>query len=311
MNGHWGTGVSAVVDVQGCNYYNKEIDAFHEKFPKQPMIGTETASTVSTRGIYENDKEIGYVSAYDLNYPPWASNAETWWKIYDERPFQAGGFVWTGFDYRGEPTPYGWPCISSHFGIMDMCGFPKDNFYYYQAWWKDVPILHLFPHWNWRGKEGREIDVWCHSNYDEVELFLNGQSQGEQTVKRNTHLEWKVKYAPGVLSAKGFKNGKEAETVKVETTGEPMAIRLLPDRASINADGEDVALVSVSVVDSQGRVVPTAGNEIEFEVGPNARIIGVGNGNPSSHEPDKAPKRKAFNGYAQVIVQARKEGRPD
>ena len=155
MNGGWGQGASLVLDVQGCNYSDAKIDDFHKQFPKQPMIGTETASTVSTRGIYENDPVRGYVSAYDLNFPPWAATAEKWWKDYDSRPFLAGGFAWTGFDYRGEPTPYNWPCISSHFGIMDTCGFPKDNYFYYQAWWGRSTVLHLFPHWNWAGKEGQ------------------------------------------------------------------------------------------------------------------------------------------------------------
>ena len=146
------------------------------------MVGTETASTVSTRGIYENDKAKGYVSAYDRNAPPWATTAEKWWTFYDARPFLAGGFAWTGFDYRGEPTPYGWPCISSHFGIMDVCGFPKDNYFYYQAWWGSKPVLHLFPHWNWSGREGELIDVRCFSNCDEVELLLNNKSLGGQKI---------------------------------------------------------------------------------------------------------------------------------
>src|SRR6185369_249302 len=274
MNGRWGTGISSVLDVQGCNYYDGEIDAFHKKFPQQPMIGSETASTVCTRGIYENDKEKGYVSAYDVNRPSWGATAETWWKIYDQRQFQAGGFVWTGFDYRGEPTPYAWPCISSHFGIMDTCGFPKDNYYYYRAWWSGEPTLHIFPHWNWSGKEGKEIEVWSHSNHDEVELFLNNQSLGRQKVQKNTHLMWKVKYSPGVLSAKGFRNGREVATTKIETTDPAAGILLSADRTSINADSEDVAIVTVAVVDAKGRVVPIADNEINFEVGPNARIIG-------------------------------------
>jgi beta-galactosidase len=125
-----------------------------------------------TRGIYANDKEKGYVSAYDVNFPGYANGTEGWWKIYDARPFVAGGFAWTGFDYRGEPSPYGRPCVSSHFGVLDMCGFPKDIFYYYQSWWGSKPVLHLFPHWNWNDKEGREIDVWCFTNQDSVSFSL-------------------------------------------------------------------------------------------------------------------------------------------
>jgi beta-galactosidase len=306
QNGGYGpVSISSVVDVMGFNYNEPAIDGFRAKHPAPPVIGPETASTVSTRGIYANDKEKGYVSAYDLNFPPWASTAERWWKFYVERPFLAGGFVWTGFDYRGEPTPYGWPCINSHFGLMDTCGFPKDLYYYYQAWWSGKPVLHLFPHWNW--SEGQEVDVWCHTNLDRVELFLNGQSLGAQDVPRNTHVEWKVKYAPGVLDAVGYKDGKQVLVDKRQTTGAPAKIVLRPDRTKIAADGEDVVMVEVSVVDDQGRIVPTASNEIAFEAAGPGRIIGVGNGDPSSHEPDKASRRSAFNGLCQAIVQSLKQ----
>src|SRR5882724_3371574 len=182
------SGLMGALEVRGWNYHvGGDMDKYHAEHPAQPGVGTEQASTVSTRGIYENDKVRGYVSAYDVNYPSWAATAEKWWSYFADRPWLSGGFVWTGFDYRGEPTPYSWPCINSHFGIMDTCGFPKDNFYYYQAWWGADPILHLFPHWNWTGKEGQEIEVWCHTNLDKVELFLNGASLGSQDVTRNSH----------------------------------------------------------------------------------------------------------------------------
>jgi len=246
MNKAWGQGVSAVVDVQGFNYKKgPEIDDFHQKFPKQPTIGTEVGSTVSTRGIYANDPEQGYVSAYDLNAPDWATTAEVWWKIYAERAFLAGGFVWTGFDYRGEPTPYKWPCINSHFGIMDTCGFPKDNYYYYQAQWTEKPVLHLFPHWNWPGKEGQEIEVWCHSNLEKVELLLNGVSLGTKEVPQYSHVAWKVRYAQGTLEARGYKGGQQVLVARRETTGGPAKIVLRLDRQKILADGEDVSLVEV------------------------------------------------------------------
>ncbi len=303
--GYAGVGISTVVDVMGINYNLPAIDGYRQKHPQQPLIGSETASTVSTRGVYANDKAKGYLSAYDLNFPRWASTAEKWWKFYAERPFLAGGFVWTGFDYRGEPTPSGWPCISSHFGLIDMCGFPKDNFYYYQAWWSGQPVLHLFPHWNW--SEGQEVAVWCHSNLDRVELFLNGGSLGAQDVPRNTHLEWKVKYAPGVLEAVGYKDGQRTLVARRETAGAPAAIVLRPDRPELSADGEDLAMVEVSVVDAQGRLAPTASNQIVFEATGPGRILGVGNGDPSSHEPDRASRRSAFNGLCMAIVQALKE----
>jgi beta-galactosidase len=283
------------------------MDAFHAQFPSQPTLGTETASTVSTRGIYENDPVKGYVSAYDRNFPPWASTAETWWKLYAERPWVAGGFAWTGFDYRGEPTPYDRspsPCISSHFGILDTCGFPKDNFYYYQAWWTDTPVLHLFPHWNWAGKDGEPIEVWCHSNLDAVELFLNGRSLGVQTVVRYSHVAWNVPYAPGTLEARGLRNGRVVLTSTRETTGPAASIRLQADRDAIAADGEDVSVVEVQVVDERGRLVPTADNAIAFRVAGRGRILGVGNGDPSSHEPDRAESRRAFNGLCMAIVQS-------
>ena len=307
MNNGWGgKGATSVQDVQGFNYNEGRIDQFHKDYPALPMVGTETASTVSTRGIYFNDKEKGYVRAYDLEHPPWATLADFWWKFYDSRPFLAGGFAWTGFDYRGEPTPYGWPCINSHFGIMDMCGFPKDNFYYYQAWWGSKPILHLFPHWNWEGKEGQEIEVWVHSNLDRVELFLNGQSQGARDVVRNTHLMWKVKYAAGSLEAKGYKGGQQVLTEKRETSGAAAKIVLRADRQRLLANGEDVAMITAEIQDAQGREVAIAGNELAFKVTGGGRLLGLGNGDPSSHELDTAASRRAFNGLCMAIVQSSK-----
>ncbi|MFZ0924457.1 MAG: glycoside hydrolase family 2 TIM barrel-domain containing protein, partial [Candidatus Acidiferrales bacterium] len=340
MNNHWGQGASAVVDVQGCNYFhNGDMDKFHSRFPQNPIIGSEDASALSTRGIYANDPVRGYMSSYDVNTPgDYASTAEQWWNYYSARPFAAGAFVWTGFDYRGEPSPYQWPCINSHFGVMDTCGFPKDTYFYYQAWWTEKPVLHLFPHWNWPGREGQPVRVWVHSNCDEVELFSNGKSLGRKSMPRGGHLEWQVNYAPGVLLARGYKNGLLAEAVaedKRETTGAPALIKLVPDRASIMADAQDVSVITVSVFDSQNRLVPVADNEITFEIDGPAKILGVGNGDPSSHESDKPPSqlydshgvlmfgsmpdqnagasfdapqivtpRKVFSGFAQLIVQS-------
>jgi len=309
MNGSWGKGLSAVVDVQGFNYGDgTRIDAFHTQFPKQWSMGTEVASTVSTRGIYANDKVRGYLEAYDRQKPGWGATAEEWWTTYSARPFLAGGFVWTGFDYRGEPTPYDWPCINSHFGIMDTCGFPKDNFYYYQAWWGDKPVVHLFPHWNWPGKEGQDVEVWVHSNLEQVELLLNGVSLGRPDVQPNTHLEWRVPYQAGTLEARGYQSGRLVLSAKRETTGAPSRIELVPDRTTIAADGEDLSVISARVVDAQGRVVPTAGDTITFVISGPGLLIGVGNGDPSSHESDKGTSRSAFNGLCMAIVQASKTG---
>ena len=280
-------GINGVIEVRGWNYHTgQDMDNYHAKHPAQPNVGTETASTVSTRGIYENDKQRGYVSAYDVNFPGWASTAERWWAYFADRPWLSGGFVWTGFDYRGEPTPYSWPCINSHFGILDVCGFPKDNFYYYQSWWTTNIVLHLLPHWNWAGKEGQELRVDALSNCEEVELFLNGASLGKQPMKRNSKLSWQVKYAPGTLSAKGFNGGKVVAETKVETTGDAVAVQLAPDRSTIKADGEDVSVFTVSLTDAKGHVVPTAGNKINFAIEGAGKILGVGNGDPSCHEPD-------------------------
>jgi len=280
-------GINGVIQVRGWNYHpGPEMDSYHAEHPEQPNVGTEQASTVSTRGVYDNDPKRGYVSAYDVNHPSWATTSETWWSYFADRPWLSGGFVWTGFDYRGEPTPYAWPCINSHFGILDVCGFPKDNFYYYQSWWTTNVVLHLLPHWNWPGKEGQEIRVDALSNCEEVELFLNGQSLGRQTMKRNSKLTWQVIYAPGILSAKGYNGGKVVTETKVETTGDATALQLTPDRTSINADGEDVSVFTVSATDAQGRAVPVASNMVHFDLNGAGKILGVGNGDPSSHEPD-------------------------
>ena len=294
------------LDVMGFNYNLNVIDKWHKDHPKTPSVGSETASTVSTRGIYETDKLRNWVSAYDVNHTSWSELAEQWWTFYAVREWLAGGFAWTGFDYRGEPTPYGWPSINSQFGIVDMCGFPKDNFYYYKAWWGSEPVLHLFPHWNWDERLGEVVKVWVHSNLDEVELFLNGKSQGSKKVESLKHLEWDVKYEPGTIEARGSKGGKVVLTDKRETTGESASIKLTADRTEINADGEDIAVVRVEVLDGEGRHVPTASNMISFKVSGEGALIGVGNGDPNCQESDKEPKRSLFNGLAQVIVQATK-----
>ncbi len=280
--------INSVIEVRGWNYHvGQDMDNYHREHPTQPEVGTEQASTVSTRGIYANDPVRGYVSAYDTNAQPWSSTAESWWSYFAERPWLSGGFIWTGFDYRGEPTPYSWPCINSHFGVMDTCGFPKDLYYYYQSWWTDQPVLHLLPHWNWPGQEGQDINVWSFSNCKQVELFLNGKSLGRKTMKPNSHLEWTVKYEPGALSAQGYDNdGKLIATTKVETTGAPATVQLEPDRTVINADGEDVSVITVSVRDGQNRIVPVAANPVDFNLDGPGKILGVGNGDPSCHEPD-------------------------
>gem|GEM_PF-453572 len=304
-NGNYRPGINEVIPVRGFNYRITAIDDYHAASPGQPIYGSETGSTVCTRGIYVKDTVNGYVPDHDITYPWWASSAEQWWKPNADKDWFMGGFVWTGFDYRGEPTPYGWPCISSHFGIMDVCGFPKNNYYYYQSWWSGKDVLQISPHWNWN--TGDSITVWCNSNAGEVELKLNGRSLGKKMMEKNGHLEWRIKYVPGKLEAFGTRNGKKLYA-KVETAGKPSKIILSPDRTMINADGEDVCIMNISVTDDKGREVADAMNLLNFDVQGSARIIGVGNGDPSSHEADKYLtgnwKRKLFNGRCQVIIQS-------
>jgi beta-galactosidase len=285
-SGGWGHGISTVAEVMGFNYiFNGNIDKQHADFPNQPSMGTEETTSRGTRGQYVDDKPNAHMQATDRE--PGGYSMETGLKFYDARPFLSGLFFWTGFDYRGEPNPIGWPQVGSQSGIVDQCGFPKDMFYYLKSWWGSEPVVHLLPHWNWKGNEGQEINVWAYSNCDEVELFLNKKSLGRQTMPKDSHLEWKVKYVPGTLLARGFKNGKEVCRDQVETTGEPVAVQLVPDRTSVKADGQDVSVITVEAKDAKGRPVPTAGNEIEFSLEGPGRIIGVGNGDPSSHDPDK------------------------
>jgi beta-galactosidase len=330
MNGSWGRGMSNVVDVQGFNYFNgappdekpkpgrpqaADIDNFHTQFPKLPTIGTEMANGKSARGIYETDPKRGYVTAYEAGCSDCKTPAETWWTIFDERPFLSGGFTWAGFDYRGEPTPYDHVAIGSQSGILDMCGFPKDIYFYYKSWWRNEPVLHLFPHWNWSGQEGRNIDVRCYSNLDSVELFLNGESLGSKPVKRNSHVYWTVQFRPGTLEARGTKNGTVTLTERRETTGAPTRLVVRPNQTAIVADGEDVSSVTVEVQDAQGSIVPTASNHISFTVSGAGKIIGVGNGDPSCHEADQpsssqAASRSAFSGLCMVFIQSTKKPGP-
>ncbi|HTO05308.1 MAG TPA: beta-galactosidase GalA [Opitutus sp.] len=312
MNGGFDSpgGLGGVLDVIGINYNPLVYDNVHALFPGAPIIASEIASEISTRGIYATerwetyfgDRARGYVSAYSITAGPSGQTVEKAWPPIATREFIGGGFVWAAFDYKGEPRPFGWPVINCHYGFMDICGYPKDSYYYYKAWWTDEPVLHLFPHWNWSGKEGQEIAVWVHSNCEEVELFLNGVSLGQQTVKPLNHLEWKVKYAPGKLVVKGIRKGAPMEAMR-ETTGAAAAIRLTADRSTLAADKADLAVVKIEIVDAQGRVVPTARNMVNFTLTGPAKLIGVGNGDPSSHEPDKASNRSAFNGLAQALLQ--------
>ncbi len=301
-----GIGGLVECDVMGYNYMDPGAEAYHKAHTDKPVIGTETVSAVGTRGIYVTDYDKGYVGSYDPYTTTGRASAEGWWSFCNARPWCSGGFVWTGFDYRGEPSPNEWPNISSQYGIIDTCGFPKDSYYYYQSWWTEQPVLHLFPHWNWPGMEGKEIAVWVYSNLDKVELFLNGESLGTKEMKKDSHLAWNVNYAPGFIEAHGYKDGKTAMTAKRETTGSPAKLVMKPDRQEISADGEDVAMFAVEVQDAQGRVVPITDNPVSFQVEGEGKLIGTGNGDPTNQEADKGTSRKAFSGLCMAIVQASK-----
>ncbi|HWR33273.1 MAG TPA: beta-galactosidase GalA, partial [Chitinophagaceae bacterium] len=313
-NGNTYNGINEVIPVRGFNYRHLAVEEYHKAHPGQPLMGSEMGSTVTTRGVYEKDTIRAYVPDQDITFPWWASTAETWWTLAATNDYWLGGFVWTGFDYRGEPTPYQWPNINSHFGIMDMCGFPKNIYYYYQSWWTDKDVLHISPHWNfqdkgtgWNKPVGDSIDVWVNTNADNVELFLNGKSKGKKDMPRNSHLKWTINYEPGKLEAVAYKNGKRLSS-KVETTGLPLDVVVTPYKTTILADGKDATIINITVVDREGREVPDADNMIYFEMEGPGKIIGVGNGDPSSHAPDKcmdgAWQRRLFNGKCQVIIQS-------
>jgi beta-galactosidase len=296
VSGGWDNGTGMVTQVMGYNYIVQgNIDEHHAKFPWQAGIGTEESNTIGTRGIYVTNDSTAHMAP--TNRMPENTGTESGWKFYAARPFLAGLFFWTGFDYRGEPTPYGWPQVTSQYGIVDLCGFPKDIFYYLKSWWGKEPVLHIFPDWNWKGQEGKPLDVIAYSNCDEVELFLNHKSLGRKTMPTNSHLEWTVNYEPGTLLALGFKNGKEIMADSIKTTGNPTVIELIPDRSTIKADGEDVSVVTVQVTDSKGRLVPDAENKISFQLTGPGKMIGVGNGDPSSHE-----KERFVESDSQIVI---------
>jgi beta-galactosidase len=312
VNFSWNSGFATVIDVQGLNYEKYgNLDCFHRDAPTLPAMGTEVSDVLTTRGKYYVDKVNCYMPGYDIVFQNgdygfgytanFGQPAETWWPRYTARSWLGGGFVWTGFDYRGETTPYGFPCINSASGVLDTCGFFKDQAYYYQANWTAKPMLHLFPHWNWSA--GTNVNVWVFGNCDSVELFTNGVSLGRKLLNMQNHVEWNVPWISGTLKAVGYSHLASIITNSWTTSLTPTAIALWPDRSTILADGRDVSVVTVAALDPQGNLVPTASNTVSFAVSGGA-IIGVGNGNPSSLEADKGTQRSLFNGLAQVIIQS-------
>lgn len=302
-------GYSDILDVVGYNYGDKQLAYVKDKenYPNRVMFCTEGTSFVSTRGEYVNSWWPQTCSNSIIWQPNWGPYPGEDWADIVKYPYLGGLFVWTGFDYRGEPTPFIWPSISSQFGFMDFCGFPKDGYYAYKAAWTNIPTVHIFPHWNWPGKEGDTLKVHCYTNCDEVELFLNGKSQGKKKAEPFKKLIWPAIYKPGKLEARGYKSGKLVTSDVVETTTTSQQVALTSDINTLKADGCDVAVIRVAIKDAQGRVVPTADNLVQFSIEGPGKIIGVGNGNPKSHEPDKASQRKAFNGYCLVLVQSEKQ----
>lgn len=313
-----------VVDLIGYNYAHREYECFPEIFPGQKFIATETTSALATRGHYDIPSDSirrwpvrwdipfthgnpdNTVSAYDNVSAPWGSTHEETWKVIKKHDYLSGMFIWTGFDYLGEPTPYWWPSRSSYFGIIDLAGFPKDSYYMYKSEWTNEPVLHIFPHWNW--KDGDTIDVWAYFNCEEVELFLNSESKG---VKRkegdDLHVMWRLAYVPGTLKAIGRTDGQEVLSQIINTAGDAAKIKLTPNRLIIKADGKDLSFITVDILDKENNLVPTADNLVNFELSDNATIAGVDNGLQTSHEPFKANYRRAFNGKCLVVIRAGNE----
>jgi beta-galactosidase len=306
------TNVSMAVDVVGFNYQQGSYDAYHKAHPDKPITSSEDTSAVMTRDEYETVKSNNIIAAYDEDHPGWGSTHHEAWKAIESRPFVAGGFVWTGFDYRGEPTPFAWPSAGSFFGCMDLCGFPKTAFFIHQAMWiKDRPILAIAPHWNWNGREGKPVRVMVITNAKQAELFLNGKSLGVKEVDPYAMANWQVPYEVGTLEAVATTDGKEVARTKVETTGDAIALRITPDRNSMAGDGRDAVPVTIAAVDAKGRVVPGADPMVTFKVEGPAKLLGLGNGDPNCHEPEAGPDHSLFHGFGQAIVRSDAGGSGD
>lgn len=302
-------GYAEKLDVKGFNYgHNKDKDVrYHEARPWHPMIGTETSASVTTRGVYETDAKRGLLDSYGdtMATPPWPWNIgfDTPWRSVLRHPFLSGIFIWSGFDYRGEPLPYKWPCTGSHYGVMDTCGFPKDGYWYHRAQFRSEPLLHVMPHWNRPVRRG-PVRIRAMTNLDQVALFVNGRGLGLKRVGPGEQPEWTADWAPGEVLAVGYRDGVERIRTVVRTTGPAAALHLMPYRARLAADGRDAVAIRVAVRDAAGAVVPTACHPVRFAVAGPARIIGVGNGQCNSHEPDKADRRRAWMGWCLVILQS-------
>ena len=312
---------SEALDIYGFNYHTSLYDSLPNWYPSKPMYASETVSSIQSRGYYEHpssqmapypqnwwesyDTPHHQCSAYDNSHVNWGDTHERSWIAVRDRDYMAGTFIWTGFDYIGEPTPYSWPSRSSYFGIVDLCGFPKDVYYMYCAEWTETPTLHIYPHWNW--SEGEKIDIWAYYNCaDEVELFLNGRSLGRKSKsKEQLHALWQdVSYERGEVVARSYKEGKVVKSVSIKSATEVVSLRLTPEQSVISADGYDLCFVKVEALDRDGVVVPTASDMLKFNVLGAGELVGVDNGNPADTLSLKGSQKALFSGKALAVVRS-------
>ena len=314
---------SGAIDIIGFNYHHEDFFTVPQDYPGKPFLVAESVSGLMSRGYYQMPSDsiriwpvrwdrpfsqpVHHCSSYDNCHVPWGTSHENNWKVTKKLDYIAGTFVWTGFDYLGEPTPFGWPSRSSYFGIIDLAGFPKDIYYMYQSEWTDRGVLHIFPHWNWQ--PGQIVDIWAYySHADEVELFLNGKSLGVRSKQDDDlHVWWRVPFGPGVLKAVSRKAGNIVLEKELHTAGQPESIRLTADRSSIVSGGKDLSFITVEVLDGNGNVVPEAGHFIRFSLYGDGMIIGTDNGDPTDHISLNQPERRLFNGKALVVVKSGKK----
>ena len=309
-----GFGIVKQVDIHGYNYIiQNDVDNRHKAYPDWVVVGTEETSGCGTRNVYQTDSIKGWMKSINMageERSKWEKNViERGWKFYRDNIWAGGVFWWTGIDYRGEPNPMVWPATGSQFGILDYCCFPKDEAYYLKAAWTDQPVLHIFPHWNLKGQEGQQVEVWAYTNMDEVELVQDGKSLGRQKADKDSHLVWNTTYRPGRLVAYGYKNGKRVITERVETTGPAEKMTIDTSKSTLQPDGQDIVVVDITLKDKKGRYVPDACNPLQVSVSGPAEILGWGNGDPgfkTDERPQGNDRRhatlKAFMGNAQVIV---------